>query len=743
MKNFPFYNQPDQMDCGATCLRMVAKYYGKVISLPKLRTLSETTREGASLKNIADASEKIGFKSLGVKIDFEKLEQEAPLPAIVHWKQNHFVVVYKIKTRAKRGRREGKVFVADPAHGLLVYSIREFIDNWIGKNATETTEEGIVLLLEATPRLNQDNLSTEETSNKQGFKFLFSYLFQYKKFLVQLIIGLLAGSLIQLIFPFITQSVVDVGVQNQDINFIYLLLFAQLALFVGRTSIELIRGWILLHLSTRINISLVSDFFIKLMNLPIAYFDTKMTGDIMQRINDHRRIEHLLTGTSLSVLFSMFNLFVFGGVLAYYSLKTFLVFLVGSIFYFTWVMLFLKRRKDLDYKRFSEVSAEQSKVIELINGMQEIKLHNAEKQKRWSWEFIQARLFKIEMKNLSLEQTQNIGAQFINETKNIFITFLSASLVISGDLTLGMMLSISYIIGQLNSPINQLVGFVHSLQDTKISLERLGEIHNKEDEETIGEEKISDFDVEQDMELENLSFRYTGAQNNVLNNLDLVIAPNKITAIVGASGSGKTTLMKLMLKFYKPNGGTFKLGGQDVGNISQKAWRNTCGVVMQEGYIFNDTIANNIAIGESIIDREKLQKAVKTANIADYINSLPLAYNTKIGMEGIGLSTGQKQRILIARAVYKDPDILFFDEATSALDANNERIIMENLNQFFQNKTVVIIAHRLSTVKNAHQIVVLNEGKILEKGNHDSLVKQKGEYYKLVKNQLDLEKLND
>lgn len=732
MKRFPFIQQPNHKDCGPVCLKMICKYYGINISLERLTTLCETTRQGTSLLDIANAAENIGFKTIGLKINFKKLQEDVPLPCIVFWQQKHFVVVYKVK--------KDKVYVADPAHNLLEYSIEEFLANWIGANATINSEEGIGLLLDPTPRLNED-ITDEETINKQGFRFLFSYLFKYKKFLIQLIIGLLAGSLIQLIFPFITQSVVDVGIQNQDMSFIYLLLFAQIALFVGRTSIDLIRGWILLHLSTRINISLVSDFFIKLMNLPIAYFDTKMTGDILQRINDHNRIEQLLTGTSLSVLFSMFNLIVFGGVLAYYDLKIFFVFLLGSVLYFAWVMIFLKRRKDLDYKRFSQVSEEQSKVIELINGMQEIKLHNAEKQKRWSWEFIQARLFKIEMKNLSLEQTQNIGAQFINEMKNIFITFLSASLVISGELTLGMMLSISYIIGQLNSPINQLVGFVHSLQDTKISLERLGEIHNRDDEEIVGEQNISDIDLEQDMELSNLSFRYTGAMNNVLNNLELTIPANKITAIVGASGSGKTTLMKLMLKFYEPNEGSFKLGGTDVGNISQKAWRNACGVVMQEGYIFNDTIANNIAIGETIIDREKLRQAVKVANIEEYVNSLPLGYNTKIGMEGVGISTGQKQRILIARAVYKDPEILFFDEATSALDAHNEKVIMENLNEFFKDKTVVIIAHRLSTVKNAHQIVVLNEGKILEKGNHESLVKERGEYYKLVKNQLDLESI--
>jgi ATP-binding cassette subfamily B protein len=477
---FPFYNQPDEMDCGATCIRIIAKYFGRSISLPKLRQLSETTREGASLKNLADAAERIGFRTLGVKVDFDQLDKEAPLPCIVHWNQEHFVVVYKIK--------KGKVFISDPAHGLLEYTKEAFLKSWIGNNANENTQEGIALLLEPTPKLDQaegdDNVEAEK-----GFSFLFKYLFRYKKFLVQLIFGLMAGSLLQLIFPFLTQSVVDVGIQNQDINFIYLILAAQLSLFIGRTSIEVIRGWILLHLSTRINISLVSDFFIKLMNLPIAYFDSKMTGDLMQRINDHQRIENLLTTSSLNVLFSMFNLVIFGGVLAWYNINIFSIFLIGSLLYFVWVMLFLKRRKDLDYQQFTQMSGEQAKVMELINGMQEIKLFNAERQKRWSWEYVQARLFKIEIKSLRLEQTQSLGSNFINEIKNILITIFSAKLVIDGDLTLGMMLSISYIIGQLNSPIQQLIGFIHSAQDAKIALERLSEIHNKEDEETKGDEK--------------------------------------------------------------------------------------------------------------------------------------------------------------------------------------------------------------------------------------------------------------
>lgn len=728
MKGFPHYLQPDAMLCGPTCLRMIAKHYGRTISLEKLKRLSETTRSGSSLKNIADAAENIGFRSLGVKVSFEKLKEEAPLPCIVHWHQNHFVVVYKIKKEI--------VYVSDPAHGLLKFTQQEFIDQWIGKNANANEEDGIALLLEPTPRLHQTE--EDDIEKKRGFRFLYQYLFRYKKFIVQLILGLIVGSLLQLIFPFLTQSVVDIGIQNRDINFIYLILIAQIFLFLGQTSVNIIRGWILLHLSTRINISLISDFFIKLMKLPIAYFDSRMTGDIMQRIADHRRIENLLTSTTLNTLFSFFNLIIFGAVLAWYSWKIFLVFLVGSVLYFLWVVIFLKRRKDIDYKQFDQMSAEQSKVIEMINGMQEIKLHNAEKMKRWGWEFLQAKLFKISILGLRLEQTQSIGSSFINQLKNILITFLSAKLVIDGNITLGMMMAISYIIGQLNSPIQQLIGFVYSAQDAQIALERLSEIHNKEDEESPDDEKTSDIPESECVTLKNVHFRYPGAPEEVLKGLSLEIPINRMTAIVGTSGSGKTTLMKMLLKFYEPTKGEVKIGGANLTNIKQQVWRESCGTVMQEGYIFNDTIANNIAIGEDIVDKKRLLKAVKIANIKDFIDELPLRYNTKIGMEGLGMSTGQKQRILIARAVYKNPKFIFFDEATSALDANNERAIMENLDRFFKGRTAVVIAHRLSTVKNADQIVVLENGKIEEKGTHNELVKMKGKYYHLVKNQLEL-----
>ncbi len=730
-KIFPHYLQPDGKDCGPTCLKIVAKHYNRTLSLPYIRRLSETTRAGSSLLDLSDAAEKIGFRSVGVKVSFKDL-QEAPLPSILHWNKSHFVVLYKISNK----KSASSLKISDPGHGLLEFTKDEFLKSWIGNNADENTEEGVALLLDPTPKFFDSDTLGEDI--KMDFNFLSKYLFKYKKFLWQLVIGLLAASLLQLIFPFLTQSIVDVGIKNQDINFIYLILFAQLALFIGRTAIEVIRSWILLHLSTRINISLVSDFFIKLMQLPIAFFDTRMTGDILQRINDHSRIERILTTSSLSVLFSTINLFVFGLVLAYYNLYIFLIFLLGSILYFGWITVFLKKRRDLDYKRFSQISGEQSKVIELVNGMQTIKLHNAEKKKRWGWEFVQVRLFKISMENLALEQYQSVGSGFINELKNILITVFSAKLVIDGEITLGMMLAISYIVGQLNSPVSQLISFIKEVQDAKISLERLGEIHNKRDEEEAGVNKITTIPDQLDFDLRKLSFRYPGTDRHVIKDLDLHIPANKTTAIVGASGSGKTTLMKLLLRFYTPSKGQIYLGPHLINNISHCTWRSKCGVVMQEDYIFSDSIANNIAVGADNIDKKKLHYAVEVANIKEFIEGLPLSYNTKIGMEGEGLSTGQKQRLLIARAVYKDPDYLFFDEATSALDANNERTIMEKLKQFFQNKTVVVIAHRLSTVKNAHQIVVLDEGKITEVGNHQELVRLQGAYYHLVKNQLEL-----
>ncbi|WP_276088323.1 peptidase domain-containing ABC transporter [Pedobacter sp. JY14-1] len=728
MKAFPFFKQPDTKDCGPTCLRIISKFYGKSVPLQYIRDLAETTREGSGLFGLSNAAEALGFRTLGVQIDFETLKTEVPLPCILHWNSNHFVVLYKIG-------KDGKVYLSDPAYGLISYSREEFIRNWIGEHADAQTEEGIALVLEAGPGLFEQEFAGQE--KRASLSFLARYLITYRSLVIQLAIGLIAGSLLALVFPFLTQSIVDVGIQHQDLNFITLILLAQLMLFAGRTGIEVIRGWILLHLSTRINISIISDFFIKLMRLPISFFDTRMTGDIMQRINDHHRIEQLLTTSSLSTLFSMVNLIIFSAVLFVYDYRLFLVYLAGAVGYAVWITFFLKKRKALDYRRFSQVAEEQSKVIELINGMQEIKLHNAETQKRWGWEFLQVKLFRTQVRALSLEQWQSVGGNFINQIKDILVSFLAARLVLSGDLTLGMMVSVQYIIGQLNSPLVQLIDFIRQAQDARISLERLGEIHSKADEDSTGQQYAATI-PEKDIQLSKVGFRYTGAESPVFEQLDLVIPHRKTTAIVGSSGSGKTTLLKLLMKFYPPSEGTIKIGPTDLKNLAAGTWRHHCGVVMQDGYVFNDTIASNIAVGADVIDKDKLRQAVEIANLKDFIESLPLSYNTVIGAEGVGLSGGQKQRLFIARAVYKSPAYLFFDEATSALDANNEKVIIENLERFFEGRTAVVIAHRLSTVRHADKIVVLDKGRVVEEGTHNDLVALRGEYYRLIKNQLEL-----
>ncbi|MEG1909875.1 MAG: peptidase domain-containing ABC transporter [Bacteroidales bacterium] len=743
-KSYPFYLQLDSMDCGATCLRMLAKYYGKHYTLESLREKTYITREGVSLLGISEAAEKLGFRTTGVHVSFEQLATEATFPCIVHWKQQHFVVVYDIKQKhslfqnkhqQEEKENDYKITIADPAHGIIIYNKQEFLNSWLSSKDEKGKEEGIALLLEPGPEF----LSVEdEKQDRTKLKFIFQYLRPYKKLIIQLVLGMGIGTLLQAIFPFLTQSIVDYGIGNNNPPFIILVLIAQLVLYITQTGVDFVRSWILLHITTRVNISIISDFLFKLMKLPIGFFDSKKIGDIMQRIGDHYRIESFLTTSTLNTLFSTFSFVVFACILAFYNIKLLIVFCIASVLYVLWILLFMKRRRDLDFKRFAQAANEQSTLFQLITGMQEIKLNNCEKQKRWEWESIQAKLFKISIKGLALSQYQQSGAFFINETKNILISFFAAYSVIQGDMTLGMLTAVQYIIGQLNSPLNQVIGFIQSAQDAKISLERLGEIHQKDDEENDNEEKLSTLPEEKSISMEHLSFSYTPLSPEVLQDISLLIPQGKVTAIVGMSGSGKTTLLKLMLGFYPPNQGSIKVGETSLSSFSPKLWRAHCGVVMQDGFIFSDTIAKNIAVGVERIDKSRLLHAVHVANIEDLIQELPLGFNTQIGQEGNGISQGQKQRILIARTIYKNPDYLFFDEATNALDANNEKVIMENLQTFFEGRTVVIVAHRLSTVKNADQIVVLNRGKITEIGTHKELAEKRGEYYELVKNQLEL-----
>lgn len=799
MKIFVFINQHDFSDCGPTCLAMICKHYKKNIPIQTLRDKTQIGKEGVNLLGISEAAESIGFRTSSIRITYEELYKDALLPAILHWDQNHFVVAVPQKTNGK------KITVADPAKGIVTYTKEEFLQHWVS-NKTNGNEEGIALLLEPTPAFysyEDEKTTAKDEKTKLGFNTIFSYITPYKKLVVQLFLGLGVASILQLILPFLTQSVVDVGVNTANIHFVYIVLLAQLALFAGRLVVEFVRSWILLHISTRINVSILTDFLIKLMKLPVSFFDSKKTGDVLQRMNDHSRIESFLTGSSLNVLFSLVNLLIFSVVLAVYNTYIFIVFVTASILYALWVILFLKKRKELDYKRFEVASQEQSATIQLIQGMQEIKLSGAEQPMRWNWERLQAKLFKFSMKALSLNQWQQAGAFFINEGKNIIITFLSAKAVIEGQMTLGSMLAVQYIIGQLNSPVEQMIGFVQSWQNAKISMDRLNEIHTIEDEEprhlqllkelpfafqrqVVGggpskslRQLAEDFSTAQALLVEELyehttskiinddnnfelfnsrdsaeatppigggwvglhsvSFTYPGAGNEpVLQNINLQIPKGKTTAIVGTRGSGKTTLLKLLLKFYEPQKGEIKLGSTPLIHISHKTWRAHCGVVMQESFIFSDTIARNIAVGAEKIDMNRLWHSVHVANCKEFIESLPLGFNTKIGAEGTGISMGQKQRILIARSVYRDPDFIFFDEATNSLDANNESVIIENLNSFFRGRTVVIVAHRLSTVKHADQIVVLNKGVISERGTHQELVNLRGEYYTLVKNQLEL-----
>jgi ATP-binding cassette subfamily B protein len=718
---------------------MIARHYGRSYTLQNLRERSFITREGVSMLGISDAAESIGMHTQGVRITLEQLVEDVPLPCILHWNQNHFVVLYHLSPVPSpfwRGEKGVRLHIADPAGQKYVMNEEEFCRCWYSSKK-DGKETGTALLLQPSP----DFYDYEDDKEKQekNLTHYFRYLLPYKSQYAQIIVGMILGMVLSLIAPFLTQAVVDQGIGNNNLPFITLILIAQLVLSITQMGMGFIQSWITLYTNTRISISLISDFLAKLMKLPIRFFDAKNIGDIMQRIGDHGRIQGFMSGTTLSTMFSFVNFFVFAGILAYYNIGILLVFLAGNTLYVAWILSFLRYRKKLDYKRFTQSAANQSNTIQLITGMQEIKLNNCEKQERWKWERIQVKLFKISIQGTALGQYQQIGSIFFSQTTGLLISFLSAKAVVEGQITLGMMMSISYIIGQLSGPIGQVIGFAQSLQDAKISLERLNEVHNKEDEEQTIEGKMNELPNNKTIQIEDVCFSYDGAERDyVLENLNLEIPQNKVTAIVGASGSGKTTIIKLLLGFYTPLKGKITIDNIPLDEINPHLWRQQCGAVMQDGFIFSDTIANNIAVGEEEIDKKRLLYAVETANIREFIESLPLKYNTKIGMDGKGVSQGQRQRLLIARAVYKNPEFLFFDEATNSLDANNERIIMDNLTAFYKGKTVVIVAHRLSTVQHADNIIVLEKGKVIEEGTHRELTEKKGAYYTLVKNQLEL-----
>lgn len=725
---YPHYKQAGSSDCGPTCLRMVAKYYGRNCDIQAFQDKMDIARDGVSMLGICDTAESIGLKASGMRLTADQFFEEATFPCILHWNKKHFVVCYGIKKE--------KVLVADPGSYKAYYSKEDFAQCWIS-NKTKDENAGIALFLEPTPLFYKQKDYTP--GKKRNIGFFLKYLSPFRAEMLQVILGMLTVSLLQLIFPFLMQSMVDNGIKNKSISFISMILIAQLIIFIARMSVDYIRNWILLHINTRISISLISDFLTKLMKLPLSFFDTKRLGDILQRIGDHDRIKMFLTGTSLNVLFSFLNFVVFGCILGFYSLKVLGLFVLGNGLYVIWVIIFMRYRRILDIKRFVQSAGEQSNLFQLVTGMQEIKLNNCETEKRWQWEKIQVKLYNISIKVLAIEQYQQLGSVFFSQTTNILITFIAAKAVVYGNMTLGMMMSLTYIVGQLSSPIEQFISFARSLQDAKISLERLSEIHRIEDEEVSIESKQKILPKEKNIQIEKLSFSYNGNKEcQVLHDVYLNIPHNKVTAIVGASGSGKTTLIKLILGFYTPSQGSIKIGNIPLENINPHTWRASIGMVLQDGYIFSDSILQNIIIGNTEVDWDRLEHAVNVANIKEFIESLPLGYNTRIGMEGNGISQGQRQRILIARAVYKNPEFIFLDEATNALDTKNERQIIKNLHSFYKNRTVLVVAHRLSTVCDADKIIVLDKGKIVEEGTHAELVILRGFYYRLVRDQLDL-----
>ena len=721
---FPFFHQLETEDCGPACLKMIASYYGSEVSLVELREKCHLTRSGVSMAGIHDAAENIGLKAMGVRISWKLLRDEVPLPCIVHWKGNHFVVVYDIKEK----KNSFRVLVADPAIGLLEYKESDFLRCWCARERGET---GAALLLEPTPNLRKGKEEKKSTS----FLHILSLLKPHGSKMVGILGTMLLATLLSMLLPFLTQAVVDKGIGTKDLSLVGLLLIGQFALVLGMTANQFIRSRLVLKTSYLTGISIITAFLDKLMNLPLTFFESRRVGDIMQRITDCNRIQSYFTGTLISMLVSILSLIVYSVVMGRYNLGILGIFVVGAMLYILWVFLFMERRKELDYKRFQVSSVQQSNIVEMISGMGEVKLNNCGRKMRKKWADVQFQLMDVSMKGLYLAQIQEIGGVFIDQTKNLLITYLAARSVIQGNMTLGMMMAVQYIMGQLNAPIHQILAFLQNTQDAVLSHKRIGEIYEMENEEPDNQKLLTVVPANASLSLSDMCFRYAGADSDLFHKINLTIPAGKTTALVGASGSGKTTLLKLLMGFYRPNSGKIYLGEHPLSDYSVSAWRACCGSVMQEGFLFDTTTGENIALSDIVPDMDRIRQSAFTARIQDWIESLPKGYDTVIGANGSGLSTGQKQRILIARAAYKNAQYLFLDEATNSLDAENEASIMNNLNSIFKGKTVIIAAHRLSTIRNADNIIVLDKGDIVESGTHQSLLERKGKYYELVQKQ--------
>ncbi len=721
------------MDCGPTCLRIIARHYGKYFTLEELRQLTHITTEGVSLLNLSHAAEKIGFLSESIACDWETLSSDIIMPCIAVWDDDHFVVVYKVNAK--------KVYVVDPAIGKIEYTKKEFLSRWLSFNLPgddDPGKKGVLMLMEPTSDIKIEGDENIE-GKKPGWGIILPFLKPYYRYIGQLILSIVVVGIVQLIFPFLAQALVDQGIRNNDLNLIYTLLIAQVVLLVSQSIAEVIRSYLLLYVGNRVNISLLSVFIQRLMLLPQRFFERKNVGDLLQRISDNARIEEFITAQSLNVLFSTFSIFIFSVVLIYYDLRVFFIFLTGASFYFFWIWSFAKKREKLEYKRFIASAAQQSQVQDLLFGMPEIRLNGSEQRRRWKWEKAKISQHQVAIQTLSVDQFQTRGGTFIHEIKNIAVTFFTAIMVTKGEMTLGMLIAVQYILGQMNAPLLSLIAFIRSAQDARLSLNRLEEVHK----DVIKSASPANFIFRPtgNISFRGVSFSYGGsASPAVLRKINVDIPENKVTAIVGASGSGKTTLLKVLLKFYEPAQGSIIIGEQDLKYISLQEWLPQCGVVMQDGYLFSDTILANITESDSRkpLDTKRLKHAIHIAYLEKFLSSLPKGLDTKVGRDGVGISGGQKQRILIARAVYKNPNYLFFDEATSAMDSISEKYIVNNLENFFNDRTVVVVAHRLSTVRHADQILAVKDGEIVESGTHNELILRQGYYYELIKNQLEL-----
>ncbi|NDV64203.1 peptidase domain-containing ABC transporter [Bacteroides sp. 224] len=728
IKNFPHEFQMDAKDCGPACIKIIAKYYGKYYSLQYLRDLCGITREGVSLLDISYAADKIGLRSISVKVTIDDLVSRVILPAIIHWDNNHFIVIYKATVK--------KIYVSDPARGLVSYTYEKFKEKWY-KN-----DEPYGILMALEPMANFKQIEAHEKIERlKSFENLLGYFTPYKKAFGILFFIMLIATILQAFLPFISKAVIDTGIRTKDVNFIYMVLTANIVLLLSITLSNVLRDWVLLHVTTRVNISLISDYLIKLMKLPVSFFENKLVGDILQRAYDHERIRSFIMNNSLGMLFSSITFAIFSIILLIFNKIIFFIFIAGSIIYVLWIFLFLRVRRKLDWEYFDLLSKDRSYWVETIESIQEIKINNYEDTKRWKWEAIQARLYKLNVKILNINNAQMLGSQFINNIQNMAVTFFCAISVINGDITFGVMISTQFIIGMLNGPVVQFVGFIQSAQYAKISFMRINEIHQLRDEDDMVSISANSMELPNNKSIvvKNLAFAYSPHAPLVLKSIYLTIPEGKVTAIVGDSGCGKSTLLKLLLRLYLPSYGEICIGDMNINSVSLRQWRAKCGSVMQEGKIFNDTIQNNIVLNEERIDYEALQRATQIANIAKEIEAMPQGYQTMIGEMGRGLSGGQKQRLLIARALYKDPDYLFLDEATNALDTINEQKIVSSLHNVFKNRTVVVIAHRLSTIKKADQIIVMKDGMITEMGNHEKLMSNQRYYYELIQSQYELE----